>query len=242
MAIGVMLCILAPACLIAMETILSNVARLKGNMADGFSLVSLFVLIAIAVTIFVVNGIQNEKYERYEKQLITLPESTAKLVEKKADEYKKPFALSISFGILFIFLGLITIGVVDALFGGIDLAEELSAAGLLAFIAMGVMLMVKAGIANDSYKHLLNIEKKVKEVSARGASCAASENGEPSRSKTGVFAAIFNAVIWPLTVIAYLIWSFVGGGWNISWIVFPVAAMLSGVVGAVCVAINGENN
>lgn len=228
MAIGVMLCILAPASLIALSTILRNVVRLDGDMADGLALVSLFVLIAAAVCFFVINGIRNEKYEKYEKQLVTLPENTAKLVEQKQDENKMPFALSICFGLVFIFLGIITIGVVDALFGGIDLAEDLSAAILLALISIGVMLMAKAGIVNESYKHLLNIEKKVTDA------------GSPARKKGGVAMAVFNAVLWPLTVIIYLVWSFVGGGWAISWIVFPVAALLSGLMGAVVAAVNRE--
>ncbi len=232
MAIGVMLCILAPATMIALETILSNVVGLKGDMSDGLALVSLFVLIAAAVSIFIINGIQNEKYERYENRLITLPESTAKLVEQKQEENKKPFALSISFGLIFIFFGLITIGVLDAFFGGIDLAEDLSGAALLALVSVGVMFMVKAGIANESYKHLLNIEKKIKKN--------VSVNGEVPSQKGKVASAVFNAVLWPLTVIIYLLWSFVWGGWSVSWIVFPVAGLMSGIMGAVVSAINGE--
>ena len=228
MAIGVMLCILAPASLIALSTILSNMAGMNGDMADSLALVSLLALIAAAVCMFIINGIRNEKYEKYEKQRVTLPESTAKLVEQKQEENKMPFALSICFGLVFIFLGIITIGVVDALFGGIDLAEDLCGAALLALVSIGVMLMVRGGIGNESFKHLLNIEKKITEA------------GEPAKKKGGVAMAVFNAVLWPLTVIIYLVWSFVGGGWSISWIVFPVAALLSGIMGAVVGAINNE--
>lgn len=40
------------------------------------------------------------------------------------------------------------------------------------------------------------------------------------------------AVLWILTVAVYLVWSFVWDAWKISWLVFPVAGLMTGAVGA----------
>ena len=35
---------------------------------------------------------------------------------------------------------------------------------------------------------------------------------------------------WPIVVAVYLGWSFLSGNWGITWIVFPVAALIFGAI------------
>ena len=37
------------------------------------------------------------------------------------------------------------------------------------------------------------------------------------------------SIYWPATVIIYLLWSFMFNAWDISWIIWPVAAIAFGI-------------
>lgn len=229
--VGVMMCILAPAALIATESVLTNIAGLGSRMADGFALGALFVLIAAAVCLFVFSGVQNEKYERYEKEKIALTEDTVSLVEEKLEANKKSFAGFVCAGLALVFAGLITVGCVDAFFGGIDFAGDMSVTAMLAMIAVGVMFFCRAGSVRESYDVLLNTKKREYEMKY-----AAAKDG--SRPKGKLFLSIFTAVLWPLTVILFFVWSFAFNGWALSWIVFPIAGLLNGIASSIVHALN----
>ncbi len=44
---------------------------------------------------------------------------------------------------------------------------------------------------------------------------------------------VANAVLWPLTLLVFFIWSFGWDAWGISWIVWPIAGALAGVISAI---------
>ena len=48
-----------------------------------------------------------------------------------------------------------------------------------------------------------------------------------------------NAITWLCAVIVYFLWSFTFGGWNLTWLIFVVAAIVTSVVN---VAVKGERN
>jgi len=39
-------------------------------------------------------------------------------------------------------------------------------------------------------------------------------------------------VFWPLVIAAYLLWSFLTRDWGFTWIIWPIAALVSGALGA----------
>ncbi|MGR4010630.1 permease prefix domain 1-containing protein [Leucobacter sp. 1207-22] len=51
---------------------------------------------------------------------------------------------------------------------------------------------------------------------------------EDGNGIVGVIASLY----WPIVVIVYLLWSFAGNAWGISWIVFPIAGLLFGAIAA----------
>jgi len=57
------------------------------------------------------------------------------------------------------------------------------------------------------------------------------EYSKEIREKNRVIGAV-SAFIWPLATIAFLLGGFVFRAWHISWIVFPVTALLFGAFSA----------
>ncbi len=46
----------------------------------------------------------------------------------------------------------------------------------------------------------------------------------------GPVTAIVTSIYWALLIVAYFLWSFLGEGWGISWIIWPVGGVLFGAI------------
>jgi len=54
--------------------------------------------------------------------------------------------------------------------------------------------------------------------------------------KTSAVAGIY----WPLVIAVYLIWSFTTNAWGKTWIVWPIAALLFGMISSVIQTIDNK--
>lgn len=54
---------------------------------------------------------------------------------------------------------------------------------------------------------------------------------EEEEEGSGLFGVIA-AVYWPLLVVAFLAWSFIGDAWSQSWVIWPIGAVLFGALSA----------
>lgn len=225
--IGVVLCILAPAALMfiaALSEYSINGFVLSEDYSGAFGMCAMFLLITVAVALFIISGIKLERYEKYEKTPIKISNSMRAQVTAKKEAYTVKFAVSIACGV-----GLVLAGVIALILLGITPVGGLVATPtLLAFIAAGVYLFITAGMRHGSYETLLETgdysrEKKQKKTS--------------KGSKT---ADVINSVMWPLVVAGYLIWSFTTNNWHITWIVFPVAGLISGAISGVTSALDDK--
>ena len=55
------------------------------------------------------------------------------------------------------------------------------------------------------------------------------QHNEQDGDKDDPFISFVASIYWPATVIIYLLWSFVFDAWDISWIIWPVAAIAFGI-------------
>ena len=53
------------------------------------------------------------------------------------------------------------------------------------------------------------------------------EEGKMKLTKTG---KIINAIFWPTVICIYFLWSFIGDAWDISWILWPIAPLVSKIL------------
>ncbi len=215
--IGVMLCVLAPAALIAVRAVMEHILTgwtFSEPFVDTLSVGSLLLLIAIAVALFIVWGIRLERYEHYEKSEIRLPEAVHARLTEENNAYTTPFALSIAGGVAIILLSVIEVIAV----GTNDFTEKIAVAIMLAMIAFAVFLFVSAGMRRESYEVLLGIGDHSKKTK------------DKKKTKAGRITDTISSILWPLVVAAFLCWGFWGNGWGIAWILFPIAGLLTGVI------------
>ena len=148
------------------------------------------------------------------------------MVRERAAAYERPFALRMAAGVTLCILSalpLIVAGVLGApeyaLPMLVALLLILAGAGvyplLLALAGLGVYLIVRVCIVKGSFDRLLR----------EGDFTATALENERRNERLG-------GVYWPVVVAAYLLWSFLSGGWHYTWVIWPAAALLFAALSA----------
>jgi len=188
-------------------------AMLLINGLTGMGATGIFVMlvaIAAAVMIFILNGIRMERYERFEEQRIQLDTQTRAALEEQSARFTTRFAVQISVGV-----AAIIIAVGALIFLGEQGYRTLPIVLLMFTIGFAVFLFVTAAYTKEAFDILLNQGEYRNKVA----------NNKADRI-IGTVASVY----WPLAVVVYLLWSFIGDAWHISWLVWPVAGIAFGAI------------
>lgn len=226
-AFGVMLCILSPVPMILLGTIgekLSEIPPAVGNVsyaaaediAGGIGIAVLFIIIACAVGIFISNGIRMSKYEYLEKELIAPEYGVASLAESRKEKFQEKYKNSMIAGTCLCILSsvpLILGGVLSEVLNVDDIIMVCLVGLLLIMVAAGVFLFVRSGIIYESFQKLL-------------------EEGDYSKDKKKA-KSVYESIYWPIVIAVYLIVSFLTMHWETTWLIWPIAAVGSGILDAV---------
>ena len=210
-ALGVSLCIWAPATLI----LVNSLAALNGAPEDSFGGVGIGILLAfIAVAVFIFNtqGSQLSSYAFLETEPLNLEYGVEAVIRRRQEAHAPSQRLASGVGVALIIAGVIPLLVVSELTGS-DAASSLCVSLLLALIGIAVNLFVRNGMVSDSYQRLL-------------------QEGEFSVDDKKVNKSLswFPGVYWLTVTAIYLAWSFLTFTWPISWVIWPVAGVTYGVI------------
>ena len=223
-ALGVLLCILSPILLIilggAQE---AGKLRLTEAQVGGIGMVALMLLVAAAVALFVLTGLKGSRFQYLEKEAIETAYGVDGMVRDRREKFRGSYNLRLTLGILLCVLSIVPLFLCVIFFGeGNSPAESfphvLSMGALLALVGAGVYLTVHACTVWGGFQVLL-------------------EEGDYSRAKkaTGMGNGPDPVAVtyWSIVTAIYLAWSFLGWAWGISWVIWPVAAVLFGAVLAI---------
>ena len=209
-AYGVLLCILSPICLLVLGAV-NEIPEynLSDSVACGIGMSVLFVLVAIAVVIFISSGSKTASFKYLEKEIFETEYGVSGMVKERKEQYKNIYTKNNIIGACMCILSLIP------LFVGIIINEEsdiflvimLSIGFVLAGI--GVVFFIRGGIIWESFQKLL-------------------QEGHYSKQKKKnkfVIASISSAY-WLIATAIYLAYSLVTNNWGYSWIIWVVAGVL----------------
>lgn len=214
-ALGVMMCILSPVCLLVLSA-LAEAGIIHENLAGGLGVVILLALVAGAVALFLYWGAKTEAWEYLEKEPIETAYGVDGMVRERRNALRGGYILRICLGV-----GLCILCPTPVLLGSIltenDAVLVLCACALLVMVALGVGCIVAACIPWGAMQKLL-------------------QEGDytPGRKRRARIGDSIAAVYWCVVTAGFLAYSFVTGDWGRSWIIWPVAAVLFGAVTAVC--------
>ena len=213
---GVFLCILSPAALIFLAGLTEPNPYLviSDGAAAGAGMGVLFVLVAVAVAMFILSGMHMRRYAHLDGGSFDLEYGVEGMVRERAATYERPFALRMAAGVTLCILSALPLIVAGAL-GAPEYAMPVLVALLLILAGAGVYLLVDGCVVKGSFDRLLR----------EGDFTAAALENERRNERIG-------GVYWPVVVAAYLLWSFLSGGWHYTWVIWPAAALLFAALSA----------
>lgn len=173
--------------------------------------VALGILISVfAVSLFIINGIRHSKFNYLEKGFF-LEDRDKQYIEFENKNYEKSFNVSLIIGI-----SLCIISSIPVIIGSQYPSKILLGVCSTVVIAtIGCFFLIYGGNVKGSYTYLLE----------KGIDAALSEDELSNQ----LFWKKFNENFWLVVVAGYLLFSFLFNSWGYSWIIFPVAGVLSGI-------------
>ena len=214
-ALGVLLCILSPVCLIlvcgAQEF---GMIPLRESQAAGLGVMILLLMVGGAVALFVTSGLRAKPYDYLECMPIDTLYGVDGMTRERREQFRPTYVRQLTLGIVLcvlavipLFLSLLINGE-EACFGHL-----LAVALLLVLVGVGVLLIVRSAILWGAYQRLL-------------------EEGDYSREGKAYTrsAAPFSGIYFGLVTTAFLAWGFIGNAWDRAWIIWPIASVAFGAV------------
>ena len=183
----------------------------KREVAIALGIGILLSLVAIGVLILITASAKTYKYKYLESEYFKLSYGVEGILEKELEEYLPKHYRESGLGIVLLILSAIPLITVSLILVNTDKKYYISfaVAALLLIVAVGVFLLVKTSIYKKAYEKLLQkdeFEVKNKILKKR--------------------LHTFSSVYWVLTIAIYLGYSFITEKWNISWINWPISALL----------------
>ncbi len=215
MALATVLCILSPICLIILGALAEyKMIAMTEEMAGGIGLIILLLFIIPAVMIFIWKGMQMDKFEYLEKEKISLQYGVQGIVEKRKNDFDTSYRKSVAAGTA------LCIAAAIPIFGAMalnmsDVVCAFCVGGTLLLVACGVFFFVWSGTIQESFEKLLEEGDYTSEK-------------KENRKYIRIFAAIYWCIITAIYLCMILPASSWQRGWrdDVSWIIWPVAALL----------------
>lgn len=210
---GVLLCVSCPVpLLLIMALQKSGILPISENAAGGLGTIILLAMIAASLIFFIPNGIRISKWGWLENEVFETGYGVEGMVRDRSSKFQPKFISAITGGVVMILAGVIAL-VAGAVCAPDNNALILGLASLLMLcIAVGVFMITRAGIIMDGFSKILQEEDYSVSV------------------KTNKPLKIIAPVYWMTVTAGYLLWSFLGNSWHMSWLVWPIAGILYGAL------------
>lgn len=179
-----------------------------GNSNEEFGAVGMFLSIGIAVALFVYSGITAGEWNFLKKERCQIDIATADYVKEQRRAFKTTRALCLTIGVMFCVISFVPCIIADT---------YIMSVMLFLFVGVGVFLIVFSSIIYGSFEKILKINDRSTISGNYG------KDGDVEFvSKT---AEVFMELYWPTVTCIYLGISFLTYRWDITWVIWPVAAI-----------------
>lgn len=195
------LCILSPISLFLVSTF-------NDGLAIAVACIILLGMVALAVFIFVKTGIKLSTLQYLEQEPFETEYGVTGLVKEKNQSYQEHYSFSLACGVVLCILSVIPL-IIAGCMEASDYVCTLCLAVLLILVSVGVNILIRVSTIKSSYDTLLqegDFTKKEKLV----------------KKKTETFTCVY----WCLVIAVYLGWSLWTKQWDVTYVIWPVAAVL----------------
>ena len=205
---GVMLCIFSPVILIVISG-LAEIGKIAVNedVAGMAGAVVLLIIVAAAVAMFISMYMKGNRYEYLENCNIDTAYGVSGMARERRSEYAPQHTRLLIFGVILCIVSSVPLLllIMFKYSNNTDILPIIGVAALICMVAAGVKMIVLTSIRNDGYNKLL-------------------EEGDYTRLNKK--AGRYDGIYWAIAVAVYLVWSFISGSWQTTWIVWPIAGVV----------------
>ena len=193
---------------------LQGMRFISEDLSSAIGVGLLIIMIAFAVSIFIPQGMKISKYSEFEFKDIEMTTQKKLQVEKEEERYQDIYRRKLSIGIPLCVVAVLPVIFISILFEEQETLLLTAVCFLLIVIAIGVKMIVEGSILNDSYSILL-------------------QKGDYRNKKANSLLESIGGVYWTLAAVIYLLWSFLTWDWHITWVVWPIAGVMYGLISAI---------
>ncbi len=195
------LCILSPIPLFLISTF-------NNGLAIGIACTILLGMVALVVFIFIKTGIKLSSLQYLEQEPFETEYGVTGLVKEKNQNYQEHYSFCLACGVVLCILSVIPL-IIAGCMEASDYVCTLCLAVLLILVSVGVNILIRVSTIKSSYDTLLQEGDYTKKEKL-------------AKKKTETFTVVY----WCLVTAVYLGWSLWTKQWDITYMIWPVAAVL----------------
>lgn len=221
-AFATALCISCPIPVLVCGGLSELIPLSDGNIVLS-GLIPLFLMIGIAVVLFISSGVKLERFEYLKKENFRIDMQLERYLRQLDEEEKPAAGIKLCIGVVLCIFSAIPVFTIGSITDS-EWAHAISVVVLLLMIACGVVIIILGENRRECIKVLL----QEGEFTAKG-------------KKGDKIVGIIAAVYWPIVVVIYLIWSFATMHWGFTWLVWPVAGLVFAAIASIVSAVVKAN-
>jgi MFS family permease len=220
---AVILFVLSPAALISLSVAAeTGVLALTEGAGTFIGLLVLFALVAIGVSLVLATTRETAPFKRISEGNFSTNPVVTRWADDQAEQHERGRIRALQISVALWILAPVPLIAFSLLLEDSPQSDFWSVLGVvivLALVATGLGVLLPHTWASS-----------VAETLSHGSRGKGNNGSDPDdeRSIVGVIAAFY----WPLLTAIFLAWSFIGNAWGISWILWPVGAVLFGAIAA----------
>lgn len=206
---GVMLCVCSVIPLfffLAMAE--TNRLNLTGNIAAAIGVVSILVMVSIGISFFIKTNQYESDIAVIDNEAFDLAYGVHGVFKEKLQKFRVTYNRRLSVGIFIFIISFVPLMFVSMFSSGSEIILMMLIV-LILMIATGIYIVAPVSAKYDAYNNILK------------DSCL-----ETAKSKRTKRAEKLAAFYWPLLTAIFLGWSLWTMDWGVTWIVWPVGAVL----------------
>ncbi len=220
-AIATFLCVISPICLIIMGAIAEkaddNIFGFSENFAGVIGVIVLFVLVSIAVAVFIFSGSITAQYQFFDTEFFETEYGVIGMAEKKRKAFQNTYTACNIIAACLCILSVVPLFAGAILDENNDLLLSCMLAIMFVIVGISVAIFIRVGIINESYSKLLQENEY-------------SKHSKNKKQQTPIEIAV-RSIYWTIITLTYFVYSFISSNWGFSWIIWVIAGILySGVV------------
>jgi len=212
-ALGVFLCIFSVVPAAACSAFHNNFLQTMGTVA-------LFIIVACGVGIFIITNSLMNKYDYIKKHECIIDYATVGYVQDKKEQLRNISIVCRTLGIIMCIISFVPAAVFDAI--PIQGLDDIGGAAMICIVSVGIFLIVFGSMAETSCKTLLALN---------GDNVAGSYVKKENKEVRYInnTATTIMSVFWPTVTCIYLSASFITFAWALTWVIWPVAAVIHAI-------------